>query len=273
MVPDAKWRPTAPILLYHRFDAMGSTNLWTVTTSVFESQLQRLKAGSRPVARLRSVIDEMRGAGPPLAAGSVAITADDGDRSVYTDMFPLLRRYEAPATLFVNPFSISRSPGAVTWEQLEEMHRSGLIDVQFHTLSHADLEFERKRRSRTDYECLVDFELHYSRDWIESRLHSVVDMLAWPYGYYDRELEQMAARAGYAAAFAMTKRAPEDDSIYSIPRVAIFNRHRAGERFRTLLEQADSFAPPDAAVQDAHDNRTLLEILQHKKRSPVRFID
>ena len=267
-VPDPRWLPDAPILLYHRFDPREAGTLWTVTTDVFEAQLQRLKADSRPVVWLRSVVEALRGAAPLPPARSVVITADDGDSSVYTEMFPLLRRYEAPATLFVNTFSISRSPGTVTWEQLDEMHRSGLVDVQFHTLSHTDFEFERKRRSRTEYESLVDFELHYSRDWIEKRLHCTVDMLAWPYGYYDRQLEDIASRSGYTAAFSNTKRAVEDDSIYSIPRCAVFNRHRGGERFRALL---DGSAAPEAALPNIAGNSGVMEALKAKNGLPMWF--
>jgi peptidoglycan/xylan/chitin deacetylase (PgdA/CDA1 family) len=231
-----RYVPSAPILLYHRFDPNGPTTLWTLGTDTFEAQLQWFKQNSYEVAPLRSVIDEMRGVGPPVRR-AVAITADDGDRSHYTDMFPLLKRYNVPATLFVTPFAISRSEGCVTWEQLEEMSASGLVDVQFHTLSHPDFEFERKRRGQGGFEVLAEFELEYSRDWIEQRLKRKVDMLAWPYGYYDQDLEKFAAKAGYIAAFSIIRRGAQDDSMFAVPRVVVASRHRAGERFRALIEE------------------------------------
>jgi len=39
--------------------------------------------------------------GEPLPANAVAITFDDGYQQVYTELFPLLAKYEAPATVFV----------------------------------------------------------------------------------------------------------------------------------------------------------------------------
>jgi peptidoglycan/xylan/chitin deacetylase (PgdA/CDA1 family) len=237
MMSTKRYAPTAPILLYHRFDPKGPTTLWTVGTDVFEAQLQWLKQNSYRVLPLRSVIDEMRGVGPPVGPRAVVITADDGDRSVYTDMFPLLKKFGVPATLFVTPFAISRSDGCVTWEQLKEMSASGLVDVQFHTLSHPDFEFERKRRGRGGFQVLAEFELDHSRDWIEQRLNQTVDMLAWPYGYYDQDLEQLASQSGFVAALSIIRRSAEDDSIFAVPRVVVANRHRAGERFRALVEQ------------------------------------
>jgi hypothetical protein len=62
-------------------------------------------------------------------------------------------------------------------------------------------------------------------------------MLAWPYGYYDQDLEQLAAQSGFVAALSIIRRSAEDDSIFAVPRVVVANRHRAGERFRALVEQ------------------------------------
>ncbi|MBM4036944.1 MAG: polysaccharide deacetylase family protein [Planctomycetes bacterium] len=39
--------------------------------------------------------------GEPLPPNAVAITFDDGYQQVYTELFPLLAKYEAPATVFV----------------------------------------------------------------------------------------------------------------------------------------------------------------------------
>jgi len=232
-----KYVPTAPILLYHRLDPNGPTTQWTLGTDTFEAQLRWLRDNSYRVVPLRDVIDDMRGVGPPVGPRAVAITADDGDRSHFTDMFPLLKKYDAPATLFITPFAVSRSDGTVTWEQLQEMSASGLVDVQFHTLSHPDFEFERRRRGQGGFEVLAEFELDHSRDWIEQRLKRKVDMLAWPYGYYDQDLEKFAAQAGYIAAFSIIRRSAQDDSMFAVPRVVVASRHRAGERFRALLEQ------------------------------------
>jgi peptidoglycan/xylan/chitin deacetylase (PgdA/CDA1 family) len=235
--------PGVPILLYHRFHPTepGST---TVTTPVFEEQLAWLAEHHYAVARLGPVVDALR-AGRPLEPQTVAITVDDGRRSQYTEMFPIIQRYHVPVTLFVYTDAISLEPDALTWEQIGEMLKSGLVDVQSHTCSHPFFEKERARRSPADYEAFVATELTKSKKTLEDRLRQPVDLLAWPYGVFDSVLERAAARAGYVAAFSVGDRlARVGDDLFSIPRVTVSNRDR-GARFAALLEPGARIDPVD----------------------------
>ena len=137
--------PSVPILLYHRFhpSVPGST---TVTTPAFEEQLGWLAERHYKVERLASVVAALR-AGAPLDPMTVAITVDDGRRSQYTEMFPIVLRHKVPVTLFVYTDAISVEPDALTWAEIDEMLKSGLVDVQSHTCSHPNFDKERARRS------------------------------------------------------------------------------------------------------------------------------
>ena len=144
-IPTRSAEPGVPILLYHRFSPSvpGST---TVTTPAFEEQLGWLAEHHYTVARLASVVAAMR-SGAPLDPQTVAITVDDGRRSQYTEMYPIVLRYKVPVTLFVYTDAVSYEPDALTWDEIEEMLKSGLVDVQSHTCSHPDFDKERARRS------------------------------------------------------------------------------------------------------------------------------
>jgi hypothetical protein len=87
-----------PILLYHRFGPVVADSM-TVTTSTFESHLQYLKNHGYTVIPLRHLVDYYLGKGLSLPSRSLVITADDGHKSVYTEMFPLLKKYHIPVTL------------------------------------------------------------------------------------------------------------------------------------------------------------------------------
>jgi hypothetical protein len=90
---------TIPILLYHRFGPVA-TDPMTVTTAVFKSQLQYLSTNGYVIISLRQLVDYYLGKRPTPPTKSLVLTADDGHKSVYTDMFPLLKQYRFPATLF-----------------------------------------------------------------------------------------------------------------------------------------------------------------------------
>ena len=225
------------LLVYHRFypAIAGPT---TVTDGVFEAQLAWLVAHHIRVAPLHSAVDSLRGDMPVAEPPCVAITVDDGHGSVYTDMFPLIRRYRIPVTLFVYPSAISNAPYALTWEQLEEMAKSGLVEVQSHTFWHPDFRQEKARRTPADYHAFVALQLAQSKERIEARLGRRVDLLAWPYGIHDAELEEAASRAGYRAAFALGRHpAQPGGNMFALPRYAVSDADR-GARFAAVIEAA-----------------------------------
>ena len=225
-----------PILVYHRFGAVAADGM-TVTTPVFESHLRHLRDGGYTVIPLRRLVDHLLGNGPAPPAHSVVVTADDGHRSVYTDMLPLVRRYQVPVTLFVYPSAISRADYALTWEQLKALQVTGLFDVQSHTYWHPHFGKEKRRLTPPEYARFLAFQLGRSRQALEERLGTGVDMLAWPFGLYDDELIEQATAAGYVAGFTIERRpASGGDRVMALPRY-LMTDHDRGAAFERLLSE------------------------------------
>ncbi len=223
-----------PILVYHRFGP-AVTDEMTVTTPVFESQLRTLRERGHQVVPLSDLVAWLNGADTPLPDRAVVLTVDDGHRTVYTDLFPLIRRYGIPVTLFIYPSAISNASYALTWEQLSEMKESGLIDVQSHTFWHPNFNVERRRLASPSYERFVRDQFTKSKVILEQRLGGKVDLLAWPFGIYDSELMQWAQAAGYVAAFTIERRAvTRTEKLMALPRYLVVDADR-GTRFEALL--------------------------------------
>lgn len=223
-----------PILVYHRFGPAASDRM-TVTTPVFESQLDYLRTHGYTVIPLKRLVDHLRGEAPPPPPHAVVITADDGHRSVYTDMFPVVRRFGVPVTLFVYPSAISNASYALTWPQLAELKQSGLFDIQSHSYWHPRFDLEKGRLAPREYERFVAFQLAGSKAKIETCLGTLVEMLAWPFGVYDEELMQEAAETGYIAAFTLERRpASAAEKVMALPRYRVTDADR-GEAFGRLL--------------------------------------
>jgi len=90
-------RDKALILTYHRFSQTGTAG--TTSAQAFAEQLEYLTTYYRvvPLSQLVAYLaTEKR-----LPSGLAAIAIDDGYRDAYDVAFPILRRYGAPATLFV----------------------------------------------------------------------------------------------------------------------------------------------------------------------------
>jgi peptidoglycan/xylan/chitin deacetylase (PgdA/CDA1 family) len=92
-------RNKALILMYHRFTNGDDGDGLSTSARSFNEQLEYLKAHYTLVP-LTKIAEYIR-SGVSLPPGLAAITIDDGFRDAYEVAFPLLRRHNAPATLFV----------------------------------------------------------------------------------------------------------------------------------------------------------------------------
>jgi peptidoglycan/xylan/chitin deacetylase (PgdA/CDA1 family) len=150
-------------------------------------------------------------------------------------MFPLLKRYRIPATLFLYPSAISNASYAMTWDQLREIKASGLFDFQGHTYWHPNFKNEKKKLSPPDYENFVEMQLKRSKEKLEKELGTQVDMLSWPFGIYDEDLIRKAVRAGYVSAFTIERfHAKASDPVMALPRYLITHADK-GKAFEKLL--------------------------------------
>jgi Polysaccharide deacetylase len=73
-----------------------------------------------------------------LGKRAVALCFDDAWASLSTVVAPLLKEYGRTAIVYAIPGRIERSDSPfVSWDELRQLHGSGLIDVQCHTYSHS----------------------------------------------------------------------------------------------------------------------------------------
>jgi peptidoglycan/xylan/chitin deacetylase (PgdA/CDA1 family) len=216
-----------PILVYHRFGPKVPDSM-TVSTPVFKSHLQYLRDNHYVVVPLRQLVDHRLGKEPAPPARSTVITVDDGHRSVYTEMFPLVQRYRIPVTLFIYPSAISNADYALTWEQLRELKASGFFEIQSHTYWHPNFKIEKRRLSPGPYQKFVEMQLLRSKELLEKKLDIQVDMLAWPFGIYDDELIGLAKKAGYAAGFTLERRHTDSSDLpMALPRYLMVDATKA----------------------------------------------
>lgn len=98
------------ILCYHRVGRGGVPIYSGLPRPTFEAQIQYLRKHYRIV----SLSELLQGISEPWSTQpSVAITFDDGYADLYTEAFPILRRYSVPATIFLTVGSIES--GQVAW--------------------------------------------------------------------------------------------------------------------------------------------------------------
>lgn len=208
---------TCSILVYHRFGATAADSM-TTTTALFTQQMLALRHAGYRLVPLAELTDTVRRQQRPTAS-LVAVTVDDGHRSVYTELLPVVRELGVPVTLFIYPSAIGRASYALTWDQLRTLAASPLVDIGAHTYWHPDFRQERRRLAPSAYTQFVAMQLERPRVILHARLGVDVRFLAWPYGIVDDDLIRQARDAGYTAAFGLGNRnASGTAPLYALPR-------------------------------------------------------
>lgn len=169
---------TIPILCYHRFGARVSK--LNVSPTAFEAQMEYLASNGYTVIPLTRLASFQEGK-EPLPAKTVAITLDDGYRSTFEIAYPILRKYGFPATVFLyTDFALASD--AMTWTQMKEMMASGLIEIQPHSKSHANLTLHLPGETDAKYKERIKREVDTPVTLLRERLGEVSFAYAYPYG-------------------------------------------------------------------------------------------
>lgn len=198
----------------------------------FEQQLHWL-ARTKRVVRLEETLKQTRRA-------AIAITFDDGYRDNLTTALPLLEKFNLPMTLFVVAGFVD-SDGYLSGEDLQEISSHQLITIGAHGLWHRHF----NRLSHDE----ARFELTESKRLLEETIKRPVDLMAWPYGECNAQLEQLAGECGYRAAWSVWK---GTNARYSRWRVPL---GRNDHLLRFIAKSSGLYGLTEARLHRYHERR------------------
>ena len=227
------WAATVPysvprVLMYHmvREHVTGAQfNGLRVTPRLFEQQLQWLKANGWSFY----TVDEMQRELPQLPEKSVALTFDDGYEDNFTEVLPLLEKYDAKATIYVvcdrhnrdwsvnkkkhhNTGELSREP-KLSDTQIEALIVSGRIEIASHTNTHINF-------AKCSDE-LAAQEIRESKQHLEQRFQIAVRSFAYPFGIFGDRDVQLVQAAGYNNAVTTEQGCTDFRDPFRLARVKI----------------------------------------------------
>jgi peptidoglycan/xylan/chitin deacetylase (PgdA/CDA1 family) len=207
---DPKGVRTITILCYHRFND-GRSKL-SLSAREFTEQMEYLAANDYHVVALRELPAMLRGE-VPMPPRAVAISIDDGYRSMVEVAYPILQRYGFPATLFLYS-DLAGLPAGLTWAQMKDMMASGLIDVQPHSKSHGNLALRQADESEQRYAERVRQEIEVPSTEIERRLGQAIYGFAYPYGDATETVTDQIKRRNIEIAFTVS---PGGNPFFAYP--------------------------------------------------------
>ncbi len=185
-----------PILAYHQVEPVPQLG-WSVSTEDFEDQMQYLSAAGYHVVPLADAYELIAGKRDSLPSNPIVITVDDGFVDSYTTVFPILKRFGYPWSIFIYPNFLRNGAKALRWPQVVELANAG-VDVESNTVSHPHLlRKSHADMSDADYAQWLHGELANSKAILEKQTGKPVRFLAYPYGDWDAGVAKEAAQAGY----------------------------------------------------------------------------
>ena len=186
---------TIPILLYHNISDYIPGQKYDASLNISAAEFERhmvtlLETGYTPITYSDYYAYMTEGA--PLPDKPILITFDDGYLSNYLYAFPVLKKLNIKATIFVITDRRGKSLGTnphFSWNQAREMVDSGIIDIQSHTHSH------QVSTSLSDEE--LAYEMRISKRLIEMHTGKKCNVLAFPNGVGNEREKAAALSAGY----------------------------------------------------------------------------
>jgi peptidoglycan/xylan/chitin deacetylase (PgdA/CDA1 family) len=202
------------VLLFHQFKPAGvkipAMYQWTMNQDVFASEMKYIHDNGYHVIPMSDLLKFLRHeiSVPP---NSVCITIDDGYKSAIVYAAPILKQYGYPWTFFIYPefITVGEGPGAASWNDLLELQKEG-IDIESHSMTHPNLKLHKQKvkgvwHSFTpeEYATWLTNETAGAKALLEQKMGKSIICFAYPYGEYNKQVEDAAIAAGYEAIFTV----------------------------------------------------------------------
>jgi len=224
-----------PILMYHRVTpstALADPYHLGVSVEEFEAQTRFLKEHGYRAISFEELAESLT-RGEKLGPKRVIITFDDGYRDTYLYAFPILKKYQFTATIFLVGYCLG---GFNAWDQgkveqvalldlreLQEMVQYG-ISVGSHSMTHSPLD-------HLDTQAALE-EIVRSKAELEETLGVEVHSFSFPHGSSTPILRAMVREAGYLAACGTEQRA---HTLFNLSRIDVAQCRGTGLWWRWKL--------------------------------------
>jgi len=251
-----------PVMVYHEIiQDEGTPGEFLIRLDDFEEQMKYLAKERYHTLDLDELLGFLEGKDTPEK--SVVLTFDDGWRSALWAV-PILERYQFKASFWIITGAMNGRFGEdyLNANEVLQLDRHPLFQVESHTVTHPwnkkdNLYTWTKDDSGSQGVGSAVKELRNSKHVLEKLLGRPVNYLAWPCGWYNRKLIDIARQEGYSAMMTTLPYAVRrKDSPLEIPRYFV-NGSKGLEYFIQQLQGKD---PGNKRIQQSFiEHRPIVE--------------
>ena len=207
-----------PILSYHKITSHKEFGVNTISPGRFRQQMQYLQEKKFQSITFQDVIHGS------IPTKPIIITFDDGYASVYDEAFPVLKKMNFTAVIFIitgfigkeNSWDTSLSSGRfyhLTESQITALVKGGM-EIGSHGVSHRALNYLSTKE--------LEFEVNESRQILHQLTHQAILSFAYPFGMQNFSVQQAVRQAGYQYACIHLRGASRHVNPFCIPRLPVY---------------------------------------------------
>lgn len=252
-VSSANHAARVPIIMYHQVknNRLGKD---VISPQEFESDLKYLSEHHYNTITMTELIDYVY-KDAKLPPDPIIISFDDGYLSTYKYVFPLLKKYNMKIVLSIvgkstDDFSrvrdININYSHLTWDNLNEMKQSGLVEIQDHSYNMHKVNNGRYGCGQKYNEPIASYEKIITEDVtkFQERLKEMVDCTAntftYPYGKFNDHSEDIMKKLGFKATLSCTYGVnlinKDPEKLYGLKRMCRAHNHSVQKLIKEGME-------------------------------------
>ena len=207
-----------PVLTYHRIQPQSvaieaGQTAGSVDNGIFDQQMAYLVGNGYRTITAEDLVIALKNHSS-LPAKSIVITLDDGYENAYIYAFPIAQKYNIMINLMVSTGLVGNH-GFLSWDQIKEMKRSGLVFLTSHTWSHYAVGHGSLGK--------IQYEVQTSKQQLEQNTGQTVNIFAYPYGSFNNNVISTLQNDGFIGAFSTIPGFLQCDSF-----IMTLHRNRVG---------------------------------------------
>jgi peptidoglycan/xylan/chitin deacetylase (PgdA/CDA1 family) len=260
-VAGAQEAPASAVILMYHHVSTTTPRVTSVNADEFRAHLEYLRDNKFTILPLQDIVAALRD-GSPLPDRAAAISFDDGYRNNYDTAYPMLREFGYPFTLFISSGLVGSNANLyLNWEQIREMAANGAT-IANHGISHPYLLAREAGEDDAAWLQRIEHEILTAEDTIASETGQDHKLFAYPYGEYDRRIQQLVERLGYVGLGQHSGPVNASSDFTALPRFPFSGVYAALDTFATKVQSLAfdvKLLEPETPLTDAQQPEAVLD--------------
>lgn len=240
-----------PVLMYHKvLKNRNSLGKYTVLPSELEADLIYMKEHGYTTVTVEDLVAYVYN-DVSLPEKPIMLTFDDGFRSYYTYVLPLLEKYESKAVMSIIGEYVDKSSEDknlnpyLNWSQVEELQASPYVEIQNHSYAMHKLNNRvgctiLDGESYDEYKKVIVNDVGYLQLLISGKTGYTPSAFTYPFGAMCKECKKILREMGFLASLSSTSGVNiltgDEDDLYELKRINRPSGINHDEFFKMLEE-------------------------------------